>query len=410
MAQVISSIHHQSRQHGGRIAVQLPFDQVLPPDLLVGSTRATQVFGKSDRGWDRRPRDPVPSTELLIALALDGRQRQNRELKIQPRHQRQIAERGRGVDARVQRVLGQIRWTARRLILPRGLGPESRGARQIVPIVDQRGLGAEIGGLARQRGGGVQLAPLDRVGEKIVVVLHHVEFLIVRGHDPNRVQVSLRHILERPRVLAHAQEHAVAIEGALAISPALEIVGQLLDQTLGHGHLAQGGFSFTQAKQTFRQAEMHQRGFVGSPGEAGIAERPLPLGARGRRLSRRLQLDRGQNRMFRRRQYTRRLRVVAQLGRAQRPLERPLTDRKVSLGIAKTTQRQQHLTGFDAPAERLIRAEHPFKPAVVDARRLLHASEQRSVKRQRVARTLCAQGAIGAFLQVHVVACRHRST
>ena len=211
-----------------------------------------------------------------------------------------------------------------------------------------------------------------------------------------------------PVSLPEAQQDAVAVERALALAAALEVVGQQLEQPLRHGQLAVGAGAIVRAQQRLAEVEVRERGLVGHAGQARVAHHALPLQARRRVRARGLQLDRRQRRVPRLGQHARRLAVAPLARRAQRPLERPLLDGKQPLRLGEAAQPQQHVPRLAVAPQHLIRRQRALEPALVEPG-LEHRDlgQQRRVQPQRLARAPGAQRPVGAILGVDLVARRH---
>src|SRR5207244_147953 len=93
------------------------------------------------------------------------------------------------------------------------------------------------------------------------------------------VDVTLRDILERPRVQPHAQQNRVAVESTLGLAAGLERVSHLLQLSPGNRERASRGGVLPELQQALAQVEVDQRRLVRAAAEARVGERPLPLDA-----------------------------------------------------------------------------------------------------------------------------------
>ncbi len=87
-----------------------------------------------------------------------------------------------------------------------------------------------VGGFSRERGGGRQLPPFFRCDEGVFEVLEREVLEMVLAEDADAVHEAFEHVLEEAALAADLHEHLEAIERALALTDALEVVGGLLEQ------------------------------------------------------------------------------------------------------------------------------------------------------------------------------------
>ncbi len=230
--------------------------------------------------------------------------------------------------------------------------------------------------------------------------------MVVGGQDADGVQVPLGDVLERPGVLAHAQQHGVAVDRALPLAARLEVVGRGLQQALGVGEGVAGPLPIADPQQRLSQVEVRQRRLVGQPGQPRIAQHALPLEPGRRAGPRRLELDGRQHRAAAVGEDAGRLAVMPQLRRAERPLERALAGREEPLGLAVPAEREQQVARLARPVEGQVGADRAVHPGLIVAARRLHVLQQLPVEPQRLPRAPRPQRAIGPLAGVDLVGVR----
>ena len=85
---------------------------------------------------------------------------------------------------------------------------------------------------------------------------------MVLAEDPDAVDEALEDVLEHPALAADLHEHLEAVEGALALADALEVVGGLLEET-HRGDVRLAGLPVVAALlRAAREVEVHERAVV----------------------------------------------------------------------------------------------------------------------------------------------------
>jgi hypothetical protein len=406
VGRVVAALGDQPREHGDRIALELPLDHVVPPDVVV-------ALAPPQHGRERL-RDEAPARlggvalrERSIAAPADLGQRQLGELAVNAAGHREVGQRRRGVDRREVRVRGQIDRPPRRLIGARRLHPQLRGAFEVVPIPDQPHPQAVLRDLARRHRRRVQLLGLDGVRDEVVVVLDGALAVLARD-ETDHVQVPLGDRLERSDRLADLEQDPVALERALRPTRGLEIVGDDLQHLAGGPERAQTTSAIADPQQRLAEIEVRERGLVGPPAEPIVAQHPLPLQPRRGRRAGRLELDRRQRRMPRLGEHARRLAPASQPRRAERPLERALLHGEVPLRLGVAAEREQHVPRLPVPPERQVRGRRAVEPGLVVAALDLVVLEELAVQRQRLARASFAERLLRPLARLDLLRRRHR--
>ena len=242
--------------------------------------------------------------------------------------------------------------------------------------------------------------------DKVVVVLDGPRAVRI-ADDPDHVQVALGDRLERSHRLSQLQEHAVAVERALGLATGLEVVGDHLQHLARRPERAQAARAIADAQQRLAQVEVRQRGLVRPPDEPLVAQDAFPLEAGRRRRPGGLQLDRGQRRVPHLREDPRRLAPPAQMHGAERPLERPILDRKVPLRVPVAAQRQEHIPRLPPAAQRQVGGRRPIEPRLVVPALGLVVLEQLAVQHQRLARAALAQRLLRPLARLYLLGGGH---
>jgi hypothetical protein len=182
-----------------------------------------------------------------------------------------------GEDAREERVLSDLRRRATFEMLTRDVAPELGLNDDVVRRCARHAEHARIfARLACERCRRGKLAAFFGRVQRVFEILEREVFQVVFAENANAVHEAFEHVLEHPAFTADLDEHLEAIECALALTDALEVVRRFFEEAHGSDVRLARLASIAAFLRAAREVELHERRVVSVGAAANHLREPRP--------------------------------------------------------------------------------------------------------------------------------------